>query len=52
MTRAKFWKPGANEHREWTFAFGADGEPATVESFVYRGSSIRKSEEYLRYPVD
>lgn len=48
----KFWRPDDRDHRKWTFAFGADGEPAQVESFTYKGSAIVDSDEYVRYPVD
>jgi hypothetical protein len=50
--RIKFWNPDEVEHREWEFAFGAEGSPAKVNSFVYKGSQITDSDAYLRYPVD
>jgi hypothetical protein len=48
----KFWKPGDSRFRKWIFSFGAEGEPAQVENFVYKGDAIVDSEDYLRYPID
>lgn len=48
----KLWKPEDREHRKWTFAFGAEGTPAQVESYSYKGSVIVGSDDYLVYPID
>jgi len=48
----KFWKPGNEEHQEWRFTFGGDGEPAHMDRFKYKGSKILDSDHgLLRYPV-
>ena len=49
----KFWKPGNEDHQEWKFTFGGDGEPAHMDRFKYKGSKIVDSDsDLLRYPVD
>lgn len=48
----KFWKPGDTEHRQWTFTFGPEGQPAQKENFVYRGAAIVDSDETLLYPMN
>ncbi len=50
--RVKFWNPDETEHREWEFTFGGSNSPATVKSFIYEGSRMKDSDEYLRYPIN
>jgi hypothetical protein len=50
--RIKFWNPDETEHREWVFEFQPDGNPAKVDSFIYEGSRLKDSDEYLRYPIE